>query len=162
MHRSIKGFTLVELIVVIAIIGILAAILVPSMLGYVKKSKQTQANENAKVIYDQLTLSALELDERGISMGPNGSFVLSTVGVPGDVGDCVEMNVWLSGSGFSQSQQEVIQMRSGGYIDIVYRNGYPVSVAWSKSKDSDAVIGRYPDAVSLGDGTTWRNWDDNV
>ena len=34
---KVKGFTLIELIVVIAIIGVLAALLVPTMLGYVKK-----------------------------------------------------------------------------------------------------------------------------
>ena len=41
-----KGFTLIELIVVIAIIGVLAAILVPSMIGYIKKSKRNKARIN--------------------------------------------------------------------------------------------------------------------
>jgi type II secretion system protein G len=45
-----KGFTLVELIVVIAILGILAAIMIPKFTGFTDKAKSTQALTNAKQI----------------------------------------------------------------------------------------------------------------
>lgn len=46
-----RGFTLIELIVVIAILAVLAAILVPSMLNVLEDSKQSVANANARAVY---------------------------------------------------------------------------------------------------------------
>lgn len=57
-----SGFTLIELIVVIAILAVLAAILVPTMLGMVTKAKVTSMNSTAASIQRNMDLLLLQAD----------------------------------------------------------------------------------------------------
>ncbi|MBR4554930.1 MAG: prepilin-type N-terminal cleavage/methylation domain-containing protein [Ruminococcus sp.] len=55
-----KGFTLIEMIVVIAIIGILATILVPSIMSYVRKARIGAAIADAKTIKSSVESSLIQ------------------------------------------------------------------------------------------------------
>ena len=46
-----EGFTLIELMIVVAIIGILSAIAIPAFINYVKRSKTTEASLNLKNLF---------------------------------------------------------------------------------------------------------------
>lgn len=51
LKKNKKGFTLMEMIVVIVIIGILMAILVPGLIKWVNRAKDKQLQANARTAY---------------------------------------------------------------------------------------------------------------
>jgi type IV pilus assembly protein PilA len=51
LRKKDKGFTLIELMIVVAIIGIIAAIAIPNFLRYQAKTKQSEARTNLGTIF---------------------------------------------------------------------------------------------------------------
>lgn len=50
--KNNKGFSLIELMVVVAIIGVLATIAIPGVQGYINRARQSEASSNLGVIYN--------------------------------------------------------------------------------------------------------------
>ena len=75
--RKQEGFTLIELMIVVAIIGILAAIAIPNFLQYQMKSRQSEAKTNLQAIK---TSEVAFQAERGCYIGVQGEGVLTPAG----------------------------------------------------------------------------------
>ena len=75
--KNTSGFSLVELMVVVAIIGILATVAIPSVNKYMAKARQTEAKTNLAAIYSANKAFSVEYNTYGshfnvIGFAPEG------------------------------------------------------------------------------------------
>jgi len=79
MKKSQQGFTLIELMIVVAIIGILAAVAIPAYSTYTKKAKFSEV-----VLAAEARKAAVELCFRDLDTGSTTNCSSASNGVPAD------------------------------------------------------------------------------
>nr|WP_054772645.1 pilin [Methylogaea oryzae] len=89
MQKAQQGFTLIELMIVVAIIGILAAIAIPAYSDYTAKA---QASEGFSLLDGLKTPLSENVDANGTCAAPTGAVVTGKYGaivITGDTTACV-------------------------------------------------------------------------
>lgn len=78
-RTSKKGFTLVELLVVIGIIGLLAAIILPKFTGYTQKAIMKDAVSQARKVYTDVTAYYAEKGKYPVANAANNPDAINSI-----------------------------------------------------------------------------------
>lgn len=151
---AVGGFTLLELMIAVAIIGILSAILVPSVYGYYVDSQLRTANSDAKIVFNaaQTIAQRCEIQERALGEVTldGGDGQLAILCENGRATNAVKS----SGAADLTSAQDYcdrvndIVTDSDSICWAVYVDEYIVKVAVSAPRLNTDYAGRYPAAAT--------------
>jgi general secretion pathway protein G len=121
-----KGFTLVELMVVVAILGIVAAIVVPMIGNHISQSKEAAAKKALQIIRGQIELYRFE--HQGLTPG----YFLNPLGVKSQATTTMLTNQFI-GTSTSTGTAVALRTPAGLYRYGPYLEKLPVNPLNSRS-----------------------------
>lgn len=159
--KRLKGFTMMELIVVMAILAVLCGVLVPNGLAWIRDSKLKTCNSEAKVVFNSAVtvLQDYQLEGKVASIGSDGIIELSK----GDSNVATPKITSKLGSNFGENSVWYVRAEANNTSD---RNLNTIKVISALYGDnSNAIyVGRYPEPATktYSSGFTSATADTNV
>ena len=110
-HRK-KGFTIVELVIVIAVIAILAAVLIPTFTGVINSAKESKALQAARNLWTKYTVANAQtfstvkkayivIDDTYVYLVKDGQFYAEAPSGESPLPDAGKLTATDTGSGYT-------------------------------------------------------------
>lgn len=136
--KAKKGFTLVELIVVVAIIAVLTALIVPNVVGQLNNASITAANTTAKTVLDAAKVTSTNLVVEGKALKAIDGSITGKVEANGNIDIKGTAGLFATGAldSVKTSMNDIlVDLKAGSSFIVIIKKGLVESAAWSEAAD---------------------------